>query len=119
MATYVSQSTKNVIATGHTVEHFNRAQGISETIAKVKGSLNNTGIESGYSLVIAVKKLLLEQLEPFKSPLLTITEDDELSGFKYVYQTRVTKETMHDRIGSPIGMLLFLPLEVVIFLILP
>ncbi|MGV8863227.1 MAG: hypothetical protein ACOH2T_18935 [Pseudomonas sp.] len=36
--------------------------------------------------------------------MLTITEDDELVGFKYVFQTRLTKDTYFERIRSPMGL---------------
>ncbi len=39
-----------------------------------------------------------------KSDLFTITPEDEIVGFKYVFQTRLTKETVNERIRSPVGM---------------
>lgn len=46
----------------------------------------------------------LKDLEPYKNDMLHITEDEELLGFKYVYQTRLTKQTLGERIRSPMGM---------------
>lgn len=46
----------------------------------------------------------LKDLEPYKNDMLTITEDEELLGFKYVFQTRLTKQTLGERIRSPMGM---------------
>ena len=39
-----------------------------------------------------------------KSPLFKATQDDKDNGFKYVFQTRLTKETVNERIRSPMGM---------------
>lgn len=39
-----------------------------------------------------------------QSKLLTITPEEEALGFKYVYQTRLTKDTVGERIRSPLGM---------------
>ena len=36
--------------------------------------------------------------------MLTITEEEEMIGMKYVFQTRLTKETVYERIRSPMGM---------------
>jgi hypothetical protein len=36
--------------------------------------------------------------------MLTITEDEEELGFKYVFQTRLTKASTGKRIRSPMGM---------------
>ena len=46
----------------------------------------------------------LKDLEKYKNALLTITEDDEDVGFKYVFQTRLTKDTVNERIRAPEGM---------------
>jgi len=104
MNQYVAKSTKNVIFTAHTLDVINEAEMISETLVKVKGSLMNTGIESYFSTVISCKKLGLKKLEPYGSDLLNITEEEELLEFKYVYQTKLTKDTVNERIRSPLGM---------------
>ena len=52
----------------------------------------------------STKKMKLKDLEKYKNPLLTITEDDEDVGFKYVFQTRLTKDTVNERIRAPEGM---------------
>ena len=57
-----------------------------------------------FSVVISTKKMKLKDLEKYKNDLLTITEDDEDVGFKYVFQTRLTKDTVNERIRAPEGM---------------
>ena len=63
----------------------------------------NTGVESFFTNVIATKKMAVSKLKD-TNPLLTITEEEEMLGYKYVYQTRLTKETVNERIRSPMGM---------------
>ena len=104
MQQYVAKSTKNVILTAHTMDVLNKADMIMETMVKVKGSLMNYGIESAFSSVIGTKRMTVEELEPYQNDLLTIDEDDRLLGFKYVFQTRLTKETVNERIRNPIKM---------------
>ena len=104
MQQYVAKSTKNVIFTAHTLDVFNEAEMVNETLIKVKGSLMNTGIESYFSTVIACKKVGNKILDKYASQLLTFTPGEETLGFKYVYQTKLTKETVNERIRSPIGM---------------
>ena len=101
---YVAKSTKNIIFTGHTMDIYNEKELAVESYIKVKGSLNNNGIEAMFSTVISSKKLPLKALEPYKSSLLTITDEEEMLGFKYVFQTRLTKETVNERIRSPMRM---------------
>ena len=104
MSQYVARSTKMVIFTAHTLDVLNESEMINETIVKVKGSLMNTGIESYFSNVISTKKVPTKKLDGFASKMLNITEEEAILGFKYVFQTRLTKETVNERIRAPMGM---------------
>lgn len=104
MQHYVAKSTKNVIFLAHSMDVLNESEMISETLVKVKGSLMNQGIESYFSTVISSKKVPLKVLKDSESKLLTITPEEEAMGYKYVYQTKLTKETVNERIRSPMGM---------------
>lgn len=104
MAQNVAKSTKNIIFTAHTSDIFNESEMVNETLVKVKGSLMNTGIESYFSNVIGCKKVPLKKLETYKSKMLNLSEEEELLGYKYVYQTKLTKDTVNERIRSPMRM---------------
>ncbi len=104
MNQHVATSTKNVIMTAHTLDVMNESEMISEVCVKVKGSLMNNGIESYFSTVISSKKVPTKLLENYGSKLLNITEEEELLGFKYVYQTKLTKQTVNERIRAPMLM---------------
>jgi len=75
-----------------------------ETKVPVKGSLKNNGIESYFTIVLASKKVPLKTLREYGSPLLTITPEEEALGYKYVFQTKLTKETVHERLRGPLGL---------------
>ena len=106
MAQIVAKSTKNVIFLAHTSDVLNESEMINETIVKVKGALKNVGIESFFSTVISTKKMSLENLDDknAKSKLYKITDEEKALGFKYVFQTRITKDTIHERIRAPMDM---------------
>ena len=101
MQIYVARSTKNVIFTAHTLTELNEEAMAYQTKVPVKGSLKNQGIESYFSVVLAAKKMKLKDLEQYSSDLLNITPEEEALGFKYVFQTRLTKETVGERIRGP------------------
>ena len=103
MSQYVAVSTKNVIFIAHTLTTDNEKLE-PETKVKVKGSLMNNGIESFFSTVISTKKVPTKILEDYKSDLLNITPQEEALGFKYVFQTQLTKETVNEAIRSSMGM---------------
>jgi len=104
MQQYVASSTKKVIFTAHTADSLNETEMLMETKVPVKGSLKNNGIESYFSQIIAGKKLPLKALKDYGSDLLTITPEEEALGFKYVFQTKLTKETVNERLRGPLGM---------------
>lgn len=104
MQQYVAGSAVNVIFTGHTLSKLNEQTGIIETSVPVKGALKNQGVEAYFSTVVSTKKIPLRLLEGYKNDMLNVTEDDEIVGYKHVFQTRLTKETVGERIRSPMGL---------------
>lgn len=102
MQQYVARSTKNVIFLAHTSDTMNESEMLMETKVPVKGSLKNNGIESYFTVVVTAKKVSLKALKDYASPLLTITPEEEAMGFKYVFQTKLTKETVNERLRGPL-----------------
>lgn len=104
MQQHVAKSSKRVIFTAHTSDTLNESEMIMETKVPVKGSLKNNGIESYFTVVISSKKVPLKLLKEYSSDLLTITPEEETLGFKYVFQTKLTKETVNERLRGPLGL---------------
>jgi hypothetical protein len=102
MQQQVAKSTKNVIFTAHTLDNLNEM--VMETKIPVKGSLKNNGLESYFSVVLAAKKVPLKTLKDYENSLLTITPQEEALGFKYVFQTQITKDTVNERLRGPMGL---------------
>ncbi len=78
---------KPVIITAHVLDTHNEAKMRMDTAVPIKGALKNNGIEAYFSTNVSAKKVTLKELEPYANDLLTITEDDELVGYKHVFQT--------------------------------
>lgn len=95
-----------VVFLAHTKEEYDEAAMRMRVAVPVKGALKNNGIESYFSTVISTKKVTVKDLEKYKenNSMLQITEQDEMLGFKYVFQTQLTKETVGERIRGPMGM---------------
>lgn len=104
MQSHVAKSTKNVIFLAHTLDTLNEATMQMETCVPVKGALKNQGVESYFSIVLGTKKMPLKNLEQYGSDLLNITPEEEALGFKYVFQTKITKDTTNERLRGPIGL---------------
>lgn len=104
MQQHVARSSKNVIFTAHTSDSLNENEMVMETKIPVKGSLKNNGIESYFTVVVASKKVPLKTLKDYQSDLLTITPEEEALGFKYVFQTKITKDSINERLRGPLGL---------------
>lgn len=100
----VARSTKNVIVLAHTLATYNEADMVIETKVPVKGALKNQGIEAYFSCVVSAKKVAIKDLKDYASELLSIDAEEEALGFKYVFQTKLTKQTVNERIRSPMGL---------------
>ena len=100
----VASSSKNVIFTAHTSDTLNEGEMVMETKVPVKGSLKNNGLESYFTVVIASKKVPLKTLKEYQSKLLTVTPEEEALGFKYVFQSRITRDTVNERLRGPLGL---------------
>lgn len=95
---------KPVIISAHVKDELDEKNMEMKTYVPIKGSTKNTGVESNFSTVIASKKVPLKDLKGYSNSMLNITEEEEMLGFKYVFQTRLTKSTTGERIRSPMDM---------------
>lgn len=100
----VVRFSKPVIILAHVLEQLDEQAHEMKVKVPIKGALKNNGVEAYFSTVVAAKKIPIKALEAYSSDLLTITEEEQELGFKYVFQTRLTKETVGERIRSPMGM---------------
>lgn len=104
MQQYVASSTKNVVFIAHTIDELNEEEMVRETKVPIKGALKNNGIESYFTCVLSAKKMKLKDMEGYGSDLLNISDEEEALGFKYVFQTRLTKNTVNERLRGPLGL---------------
>lgn len=111
MQQHVAKSTKNVIFTAHTQDKYNEKTMDTESFVKVAGKLMDNGIESWFSQIVSCKVMptldLLDHLADCNTQstaLLNIDEDEEIDGYKHVFQTRKTKKTTGERIRGPLKM---------------
>lgn len=106
MQDYVARAKVNVVFLAHTKATYNEARMEMEVSVPVKGALKNNGIESYFSTVISAKKMTLRNLESYRehNDMLVVSAQEEALGYKHVFQTMITKETVGERIRGPMGM---------------
>jgi hypothetical protein len=100
----IVQFGKPVLVLGHTLSVLDEKAMEMKTSVPVKGALKNNGVESYFSTVVSTKKVSIKELEDYPNAMLNITEEDQNLGYKHVFQTRLTKKTIGERIRSPMGM---------------
>jgi hypothetical protein len=104
MQDYVAKSSCNIIILAHVQAILNESAMVMEKKVPIKGALKQNGIEAYFSTVVSARRIPINELEKYESPLLNITEEEEMLGFKHVYQTKLTKETVNERIRASMGM---------------
>jgi hypothetical protein len=102
MYDYVAKADVYSIMLGHQDAELQEESGQYKYSVPVKGSLKKNGLEAYFTTVVVCKKVKIKDLKPNK--LLHISNRDEEIGFKHVFQTRTTKQTVGDRIRSPFGL---------------
>jgi hypothetical protein len=98
---------KPMIITAHNKDELDEKAMEMKVSVPIKGALKNNGIEAYFSTVVAAKKVALRELEAYLvpgNPMLTVNSEEELLGYKHVFQTRPTKQTTGERMRSPMGM---------------
>lgn len=95
----VSSSTKAVVMCAHVSQTLNE-KGKYETAVPVKGAMKGK-IESYFSSIVYAKRMETKDLKGFDNDMLVITEDEAEDEFKYVFQTRVTKSTIDEKMRGP------------------
>lgn len=89
----------------HNMDVLDEAAMEVKTMVPMKGSIGKgSGVEAYFSTVVYARKVAIKDLADFENDMLNITDDEKEDGFKHVFQTRVTKNTMGGRIRSPMGM---------------
>jgi hypothetical protein len=95
---------KPVIIIAHVLEQYDESSMSFKRSVPIKGALKNQGVEAYFSTVVEATKIPIKDLKDYDPNILHISEDEQDLGFKYVFQTRLTKESMGTRIRSPMGM---------------
>lgn len=104
MQVHIANSSKQFIILAHASTVLDEEAMMKVTSVPVKGALKNLGVESFFTTVVMAKQVPLRLVEPFQNPMLNVSEDDKERGVKYVFQTRMTKESAGEKIRAPQDM---------------
>ena len=104
MQQHVARSSKNVVFIAHHLDGLSEQDMRIETTVPIKGALKNNGVESYFSCVIAAKSVPVKDLANYDNELLHISDEEDMLGYKYVFQTKKTKGSVGLSVRAPLGM---------------
>lgn len=104
MQQYVAPSRLRFIFIAHIDSELNEESGLKEVYVPVKGALKRNGVEAFFSVIVAAVKMPLKKLKGYENDLLEITPREEKLGYKHVFQTQTTKDSLGDRLRGPFDM---------------
>lgn len=104
MQVHVARSPLQFIFLAHAFTELDEEAMIRRTSMPIKGALAKIGAESFFTTVVMAKQVPLRIVSNYQNPLLNVSEDDTERGVKYVFQTRMTKESAGEKIRSPQDM---------------
>lgn len=95
---------KNIIFLAHEKKVMNADDMVLETKVPIKGSVGATGVEANFEVVLSAKKIATTKLEHLDKTELLKNDDEDDIGVMYVFQTKIDKATLNERMRSPMGM---------------
>lgn len=102
----IKSGTKDYIILAHEDSFLNEQTMQMESKVPIKGSVGKTGVEADFTTILSTKQLPIKKLQDPKlqNDLLHISEEEMEDGVKYVFCTRVTKETVGEKMRSAMGL---------------
>ena len=100
----IKSGTKDYAILAHEDSFLNEQSMQMETRVPVKGSVGKIGVEADFTTILSTKQMPIKKLEGHENELLHITDAEREDGFKYVFCTRVTKESIGEKMRSAIGL---------------
>ena len=100
----IKSGTKDYAILAHEDVVLDEQAGIMVSKVPVKGSVGKIGVEADFTTILSTKQIPVKKLIGYENELLTITDEEKEDGVKYVFCTRVTKETVGGKMRSAVGL---------------
>jgi len=100
----IKAGSKDYAILAHASSELNEQAMRMETRVPIKGSVGKTGVEADFTTILGTAQVPINVLEGHSNALLHITPEEEEDGFKHVFVTRVTKNTIGEKMRSAMGL---------------
>lgn len=96
--------TKDYAVLAHAASNYNEENMSMDVSVPIKGAVGKTGIEADFTTIVSTKQMPIAKLEGFENDLLHITDEEREDGFKFVFVTRITKDSIGEKMRSAMGL---------------
>lgn len=100
----MKSGTKDYAILAHAASELNEESSLMDTFVPIKGSVGKTGIEADFTTILSTKQMPLRKLEGIENDLLHITDEEREDGFKYVFVTRINKDSVGEKMRAARGL---------------
>lgn len=100
----IKSGTKDYAVLAHEDISLNEQAMCMESRVPIKGAVGKIGVEADFTTILACMQIPVKKLEGHENDLLTITDEEKEDGVKYVFTTRITKETAGGKMRSAMGL---------------
>lgn len=100
----IKAGTKNYAILAHEASEYNEQSLRTDSFVPIKGAVGKVGVEADFTTILSTKQMPVKVLEQHPNKLLTITDAEREDGVKYVFQTRITKESAGEKMRSAMGL---------------
>lgn len=96
--------TKDYAILAHAATQHDEENSQMETAVPIKGAVGRTGVEADFTTILSTKQVSIKRLKGYENDLLHITPEEEEDGFKFVFVTRITKDSIGEKMRSAMGL---------------
>jgi hypothetical protein len=100
----MKSGTKDYAVLAHSASDLNEEAGVMDTFVPIKGAVGRTGVEADFTTILSTKQIPLKKLQGFENDLLHITDEEKEDGFKFVFATRISKDSIGEKMRSAMGL---------------
>lgn len=100
----IKSGTKNYAILAHAKDVMNESDMVLECKVPIKGSVGATGVEADFTTILGSRALSIKEAKKWENELLKVTPEEEEDGVKFVFQTRIDKDTLGHKYRSQLGL---------------
>jgi hypothetical protein len=100
----IKKGSKDYAILAHAKDVMNESEMILETKVPIKGSVGATGAEADFTTILGAKAIPIKEAMKWENDLLTISDEEKEDGIKFVFQTRIDKDSVGHKYRSQMGL---------------